>query len=62
MSKRLSYSEYYTDKTAEIVESYYKKDVDLFGWDQAVAEGGRKLFITEGECDAAALYQVLKDA
>lgn len=38
------------------------RDVDLFGWDQAVAEGGRKLFITEGELDAPALYQVLKDS
>jgi len=37
------------------------KEVDLFGWDQAVKAGGKKLFITEGEFDAVALYQVLKD-
>lgn len=36
-------------------------DVDLFGWDQAIKVGGKKLFITEGECDAAALYQIFKD-
>jgi twinkle protein len=37
------------------------KQVDLFGWDQAVKAGGKKLYITEGEFDAVALYQVLKD-
>lgn len=37
------------------------KEVDLFGWEQAVAVGGRKLFITEGELDAVALYQALRD-
>ena len=26
------------------------KDVDLFGWHQAVLSGGKKLFVTEGEC------------
>lgn len=36
-------------------------DVDLFGWDQAIKVGGKKLFITEGECDAVALYQIFKD-
>lgn len=36
-------------------------DVDLFGWDEAVASGSKKLFITEGEPDAVALYQALKD-
>ena len=35
------------------------KKPDLFGWDRAVANGGRKLFITEGEFDALALYQTL---
>lgn len=38
-----------------------QKDVDLFGWTQAVQAGGKKLFITEGECDAAALFQIFKD-
>jgi twinkle protein len=37
------------------------KDADLYGWDQALASGARKLFITEGEEDANALYQALKD-
>jgi twinkle protein len=36
------------------------KDVDLFGWEQAKGAGGKKLFITEGELDAVALYQIFK--
>lgn len=36
-------------------------DVDLFGWDEALKSGGKKLFITEGELDAVALYQIFKD-
>lgn len=36
-------------------------DVDLFGWDQAVATGAKKLFITEGEMDAVALFQIFKE-
>jgi len=35
------------------------KDVDFFGWEQAKIAGGKKLFITEGELDAVALWQVL---
>jgi len=37
------------------------KDVDLFGWEQALKTGAKKLFITEGEFDAIALYQIFKD-
>ena len=38
------------------------KGAELFGQHQCVVEGSRKkLFITEGECDAMALWQVLKD-
>ena len=37
------------------------KDVDLFGWEQAIESGSPKLFITEGELDVVALYQMLKD-
>lgn len=37
------------------------KDVDLFGWEQAIVTGAKTLFITEGELDAVALYQVIKD-
>lgn len=38
-----------------------QKDVDLFGWQQAIEAGGKKLFITEGEIDAISLYQIFKD-
>lgn len=37
------------------------RNVELFGWGQAVASGGRKLFITEGELDAASLFQAIRD-
>lgn len=37
------------------------KGCDLFGWREAVATGDKKLFITEGELDAVALYQIFKD-
>lgn len=38
-----------------------QKDVCLFGWQQAVNAGGKKLFITEGEVDCVSLYQIFKD-
>ena len=36
-------------------------EVDLFGWDQAISTGSPKLIITEGEEDAVALYQMIRD-
>lgn len=38
-----------------------QKDVDLFGWEKAASTGAKKLFITEGELDAVALYQMMMD-
>lgn len=35
------------------------RDVDLFGWPQAVAMGAKKLIITEGEYDAIAVKQII---
>lgn len=37
-----------------------QRDVDLFGWSQAVATGARRLVITEGELDAVALHRILE--
>jgi twinkle protein len=37
------------------------REVDLFGWDKALATGAKRLYITEGELDAVALYQALKN-
>lgn len=37
------------------------KDSELFGQHQAGHTGAKKLYITEGECDAMALFQVLRD-
>lgn len=36
------------------------KKPDLFGWQQALESGAPRLIITEGEYDAVAIYQVLK--
>lgn len=38
-----------------------KGDTDLFGWRKALESGATKLFITEGEDDACALFQAFKD-
>ena len=38
------------------------KDCLPFGWRQALRSGAKTLYITEGEFDAVALYQILKEA
>ena len=38
------------------------KQAVFFGWHQAIVATGKTLYITEGECDAVALFQILKDA
>lgn len=38
-----------------------KADTELFGWQQAISTGSPRLYITEGEDDAVALYQALMD-
>lgn len=39
-----------------------RKDCELFGWIQAIQSGSKRLYITEGELDAVAAWQMLKDA
>jgi twinkle protein len=34
------------------------EDLDLFGWDEAIASGARRLIITEGELDAVAMKKI----
>lgn len=36
------------------------RDVDLFGWEKAIQTGAKRLIITEGELDAAALKTILQ--
>ncbi len=38
-----------------------QREVDLFGWDKAIQTGAKAVYITEGEEDAAALFQMMKD-
>lgn len=38
------------------------KDTYMFGWSSALRSGSKTLYITEGEFDAVALWQILKDA
>lgn len=38
-----------------------QKDVEPFGWEQALHTGAKRLYITEGELDAVALFIILKD-
>lgn len=39
-----------------------QKDVELFGWEQALQAGGKRLYVVEGELDAVALLQICKEA
>lgn len=34
------------------------KGADFFGWEQAVSTGAKRVFITEGELDAASLFEI----
>lgn len=36
-------------------------DIDFFGWDKAIATGAKRVYITEGELDAVALFQIFKE-
>ena len=49
-----------TDKRKMFCQGKFK-GVDMFGWGRAIRSGQRTLYITEGEFDAVALYQILKD-
>lgn len=35
-------------------------DVDMFGWEQALGSGAKKIIITEGEYDAIAMHRILE--
>lgn len=37
-----------------------QKEVDLFGWEQAIATGAKRLIIVEGEFDAVALHRIIE--
>jgi len=37
-----------------------QSDVDLFGWEQAIATGAKRLIIVEGELDAASMWKILQ--
>lgn len=37
-----------------------ERDIDLFGWDEAIKSGARKLIITEGEYDCLAMAKLLE--
>jgi len=37
------------------------REVDLFGWEQAIQTGAKRIFITEGEIDAMSFFQIARD-
>lgn len=47
--------------TKQMWTSGDNKEVDPFGWDQAKATGAKRLYIVEGELDAASLWLILKN-
>ncbi|MBW1801302.1 MAG: hypothetical protein JRJ85_11315 [Deltaproteobacteria bacterium] len=54
----------YKTRLVEVKKMWWvgdNKDVDFFGWEQAIQSGSPKLFIVEGEYDVPATYQMLKD-
>lgn len=54
----------YKTRLTELKKMWWVKgttNIDLFGWEQAIQSGSAKLFITEGEYDVLATYQMLKD-
>jgi twinkle protein len=54
----------YKIKSLDGSKSFYSigtlKEVDLFGWEQAVKSGAKRLIITEGEDDAIALTKIIE--
>ena len=37
------------------------KEAEFFGWQQAIQTGSKRVYVTEGEIDAMALYQIIDD-
>ena len=48
------------DKKMFSTHGYMKRDVEPFGWQQAISSGSKRLYVTEGELDAMSVYQVLR--
>lgn len=56
----LGYKVRFVNKKDFIWLSYSHKGIRPFGWEQAIATGSKKLFITEGEFDAIAFWEISK--
>ncbi|MDB4302047.1 toprim domain-containing protein [bacterium] len=70
VTPRLAYFPYYLDGKlkaykAKLFENKRfwsvgdQTEVDLFGWEQAIASGAKRIIITEGEFDAVALHRII---
>jgi twinkle protein len=59
--RRVAYKNRIVGDEKRIWSTGDQKDVDFFGWDQAVEAGAKRLIITEGEWDAVALTQILME-